>query len=137
MLDGTEVRGIAESVKGNSESLSGVHGRVDAVESQLAELRAIATDLQATTKQGMDSMVEQVRVVQGKSTEVGEYVNSNSQSLSGVHSRADALEARSIEIMNAISTLQGTVAQGVDNLNDGIKGLQVDVKTPIIVERLF
>ena len=137
LLDGTEMRGIAESVKENSESLSGVHGRVDALESQLAELRAIAADSRATMKQGMDSMVEQVRVVQGRLTEVGESVNSNSQSLSGVHARHDALEARSTEIMNALSTLQDTVDRGVDNLNDGIKGLQVDVKTPIIVKRLF
>ena len=137
LLDGTEMRGIAESVKGNSESLSGVHGRLDALESQLAELRAIAADSRATMQQGMDSMVEQVRVVHGKLTEVGESVNSNSQSLSGVHARHDALEANSTEIMNALSTLQGMVDRGVDNLNDGIKGLQADVKTPIIVKRLF
>ena len=45
LLDGIELRGIAESVKANSQSISVVDSRVDALESKMTELVGIVTTL--------------------------------------------------------------------------------------------
>ena len=56
LLDGTELKGIAESVNVNSEAISGVDGRVDGLESKVAELIGIVGTLQATIEQGMETL---------------------------------------------------------------------------------
>ena len=131
------MRGIAESVRDNSQSLSRVHDRVDGVESRLAELNGIVTNLEATVKQGIDGIAEGIRTVHGELQRIRESSNSNSDSLSGVHSRVDALESKSTELMSVVGTLQTAMHQGMDTLNEGIKSVHVDVKAPIIVKRFF
>ena len=56
LLDGTELKGIAESVNANSEAISGVDGRVEGLESKVAELIGIVGTLQATIEQDMETL---------------------------------------------------------------------------------
>ena len=56
LLDGTELKGIAESVNANSEAISGVDGRVEGIESKVAELIGIVSTLQATIEQDMEAL---------------------------------------------------------------------------------
>ena len=137
LLDETELRGIAESVRENSQSLSAFHGRVDGLESKLTEVNGIGANLQATVKQGIDSATHEIRTVQGELKGIRESSDSNSHSLSGIHSRVDAPESKSTELMSVVGTLQSAMDQGLDSLNEGIKSVHADVKTPIIVKRFF
>lgn len=63
LLDGTELRGIAESVKANSQSISVVDSRVDALESKMTELVGIVTTLQTGLEQGVNSLSEEIKNV--------------------------------------------------------------------------
>ena len=68
---------------------------------------------------------------------IAESVKAHSQSISGVQSRVDALESKVTELISIAGALQNTVESGIKNLNEEIKSVHVDVKTPIIVKRLF
>ena len=63
LLDGTELKGIAEAVKSNSESISGVDGRVDALDSKVTELSATVGTLQTLIRQDVDSLKEDLQNV--------------------------------------------------------------------------
>ena len=63
LLDGTELKGIAETVKANAQSISGVDNRVDALDSKVAELITIVGILQTSIRQDMDSLKEDLRNV--------------------------------------------------------------------------
>ena len=63
LLDGTELKGIAESVKANSQSIAAVDKRVDALDSKVAELIGIVGTLQTTMEQGLDSLNAQIKDV--------------------------------------------------------------------------
>ena len=63
LLDGTELKGIAETVKANSQSISGVDNRVDALDSKVAELITIVGILQTSIRQDMDSLKEDLQNV--------------------------------------------------------------------------
>ena len=56
LLDGTELKGMAESVNANSEAISGVDGRVEGLESKVAELIGIVGTLQTTIEQDMETL---------------------------------------------------------------------------------
>ena len=68
---------------------------------------------------------------------IAESVKAHSQSISGVHSRVDALESKVTELISVAGALQNTVESGIKNLNEEIESVHVDVKTPIIVKLLF
>ena len=68
---------------------------------------------------------------------IAESVKAHSQSISGVQSRVDALESKVTELISVADALQNTVESGIKNLSEEIKSVHVDVKTPIIVKRLF
>ena len=68
---------------------------------------------------------------------IAESVKAHSQSISGVQSRVDALESKVTELISIADALQNTVESGIKNLSEEIKSVHVDVKTPIIVKRLF
>lgn len=108
LLDGTELKGIGETVRGNAESISSVVGRVDALDSKVAELKG-----------------------------VGETVRANAESISGVASRVDALDSKVAELTGLLDTLQTALGRGIDGLNAQIKDVHADVKNPIIVKRFF
>lgn len=56
LLDGTELKGIAATVKGNSESIAGVNGRVEGLESKVAELIGVVSTLQSTIQQDLETL---------------------------------------------------------------------------------
>lgn len=56
LLDGTELKGITESVNANCEAISEVDGRVEGLESKVAELIGIAGTLQTTIEQDMETL---------------------------------------------------------------------------------
>ena len=68
---------------------------------------------------------------------IAETVKANSQSISGVHSRVDALDSKVTELINIVGALQTTMGQDMDSLNGKIEGVHTDVKDPIIVKRFF
>ena len=63
LLDGTELKAIAETVEVNSESIAGVDGRVDALDSKIADLIAMVGTLQTLIRQDVDSLKEDLRNV--------------------------------------------------------------------------
>ena len=68
---------------------------------------------------------------------IAETVKANSQSISGVHSRVDALDSKVTELINIVGALQTTMGQDMDSLNGKIEGVHTDVKAPIIMKRFF
>ncbi len=56
LLDGTELKGIAETVKANSQSISGVDSRVDALDTKVTELVSIVGSLQTAMEQDVDGL---------------------------------------------------------------------------------
>ncbi len=120
LLDGTELRGIAESVKSNSESLSGVNARVDGLEASLDRLNGMVGEFRAAVEERMVDVAGDIRGLRQELREMRE-------------SEAKA----AMETASALVTLQNGVDQGIERLDDGIRSVQADVKTPIIVKRFF
>ena len=56
LLDGTELKGIAETVKANSQSISTVDGRIDALDAKVTDLLEIVGALKSATGQDMESL---------------------------------------------------------------------------------
>ena len=108
LLDGTELKGVGETVRANAESISGVASRVDALDSKVTELKG-----------------------------VGGTVRANAESISGVAGRVDALDSRVAELTSLLDAMQTALGQSIDGLNAQIKDVHADVKTPIIVKRFF
>ena len=63
LLDGTELKGIAETVKANSQSIASVDGRVDGLDSKVTELIAMVGTLQTSIRQDVDSLKEYLQDV--------------------------------------------------------------------------
>ena len=68
---------------------------------------------------------------------IAETTQANSQSISGIHSRVDALDAKVGELISLVGGLQTTVGHSMDSLNGRIESVHADVKNPIIVKRLW
>ena len=68
---------------------------------------------------------------------IAKSVKGNSQSISVVDSHVDALKSKVTELINIVSALQSTMGKDMDSLKEEIESVHVDVKTPIIVKRLF
>ena len=68
---------------------------------------------------------------------VGETVRANAESISGVAGRVDALESKVAELIAVVGTLQTSIGQGIHGLKEDIQSVQADVKSPIIVKRLW
>ncbi len=65
LLDGTELKTIADTVTANSESISGVQGRVDTLESSVTELISLVRALQSTVEQGIQGLKDDIQRVHG------------------------------------------------------------------------
>lgn len=63
LLDGTELKGIAESVKANSKATSGVDSRVEALESKVGELLGIVGTLQTTIQQDITTLSGDIKSI--------------------------------------------------------------------------
>ena len=68
---------------------------------------------------------------------VAETVKANSQSISGVDNRVDALDSKVAELITIVGILQTSIRQDMDSLKENLQNVRTDVKTPIIVKRLF
>ena len=68
---------------------------------------------------------------------IAETVKANSQSISGVDSRLDALDSKVAELIAMVGTLQTSIRQAIGGLKEDLKSVHADVKTPRIVKRLF
>ena len=121
LLDGTELKGIAETVKTSSQSISGVDSRVEALDAKVAAVLEIGAHLLEGTE------------LKG----IAETVKTSSQSISGVDSRVEALDAKVTDLISIVGALQTAMGQDMDSLNEKIESVHADVKTPIIVKRLF
>ena len=65
LLDGTELKGIAEAVKANSQSISEVDSHIDALDAKVTELISMVGALQTTVEQSTNSLngrIESVHV---------------------------------------------------------------------------
>lgn len=139
LLDGTELKGIGETVRGNAESISSVVGRVDALDSKVAELKGVGETVRANAE-SISGVASRVDALDSKVAElkgVGETVRGNAESISGVSGRVDALDSKVAELTGLLDTLQTALGQGIDGLNAQIKDVHADVKNPIIVKRFF
>ena len=63
LLDGTELRGIAESVKANSQAISGVDSRVEALESKFSELIGVVGTVETAIQEGMNTLSGEIENV--------------------------------------------------------------------------
>ena len=63
LLDGTELKGIAETTQANSQSIAGIHSRVEALHVKVAELIDLVGALQTTVEQGTNSLSDRMESV--------------------------------------------------------------------------
>ena len=56
LLDGTELKAIAETVKENSRAISGIDGRIDALDTKVTELISAVASLQTAMEQDVDGL---------------------------------------------------------------------------------
>ena len=139
LLDGTELKGVGETVRANAESISGVAGRVEALHVKVAELKGVGETVRANRKsisgvsKRLDALDSKVAELKG----VGKTVRANAESISGVAGRVDALDSKVTELTGLLDALQTMLGQGIDRLNVQVKDVHADVKTPIIVKRFF
>ncbi len=68
---------------------------------------------------------------------IAETAKANSQSISNVDSRVDALDSKVAELIAMVGTLQTSIRKDVDSLKEDLQSVHTDVKNPIIVKRLF
>ena len=68
---------------------------------------------------------------------IADTVKENSQSISGVDSRVDTLDSKITELITNVGTLQTSIRQDMDSLKEDLQNVHADVRTPIIVKRLF
>ena len=68
---------------------------------------------------------------------IAETAKANSQSISNVDSRVEALDSKVAELIATVGTLQTSIRQDVDSLKEDLQSVHTDVKNPIIVKRLF
>lgn len=60
LLDGTELKGITETVKANAQSISAADGRINALDAKVTELLDIVGALQARMGQDMESLTGRI-----------------------------------------------------------------------------
>ena len=63
LLDRSELKGMAETVRANSLSLSAVDSRVESLDSKVTELISDVSTLQTSIRQDMDSLRESIQEV--------------------------------------------------------------------------
>ena len=139
LLDGTELKGIGETVRGNAELISGVASRIEALDSKVTELKGIEETVKGNAE-SISGVANRVETLDSKVTElkgVGETVRGNAEALSGVSGRVDALDSKVAELTGLLDALQTTLGQGIDGLNAKLEDVHVDVKAPKIVKRFF
>ena len=126
---------LRESEKRANASLQEAAGHVSEFASKASSILKGLEDAQATVAEVLQSGADLLDGTELKG--IAETTRANAQSLSGIHSRVDALDARVAELISMVGTLQSTVEQRTDSLNGRIESVHTDVKNPIIVKRLW
>ena len=128
----TELRDSEERA---NASLQEAAGQVSGFSAEAASILKGLEDAQAKVAEVLQSGADLLDGTELKG--IAEAVKANSQSISEVDSRIDALDAKVTELINMAGALQTTVEQSTDSLHGRIESVHVDVKNPIIVKRLW
>ena len=128
----TELRETEERVSANLQETAGQVARFAAeAASVLKGLEEAQAKVAAVLEIGAD-------LLDGTELKgIAETVKTSSQSISGVDSRVEALDAKVTDLISIVGALQTAMGQDMDSLNGKIESVHADVKTPIIVKRLF
>ena len=116
-------------------SLQEAAGNVSEFVAKAASILKGLEDAQATVAEVLQSGADLLDGTELKG--IAETTQANSQSISGIHSRVDALDAKVGELISLVGGLQTTVEHSMDSLNGRIESVHADVKNPIIVKRLW
>ena len=127
-----ELRKVEEEA---SASLQGSAGQVAQFTAEAAKVLKGLEDAQATVAEVLKIGAD---LLDGTALKgIAESVEANSQSLAAVDNRVDALDSKVVELIGIVGTLQSTMEQGLEGLNEQLKDVHADVKTPKIVKRFF
>lgn len=126
---------LRESEERANASLQEAAGHVSEFVAKASSILKGLEDAQATVAEVLQSGADLLDGTELKG--IAETTQANSQSITGIHSRVDALDARVAELISLVGALQTTVEQSTDSLNGRIESVHTDVKIPIIVKRLW
>ena len=128
----TELRETEEKANASLQDTAGQVARFTAeAASILKGLEEAQTKVAEVLKSGAD-------LLDGTELKgIAETAKANSQSISNVDSRVDALDSKVAELIAMVGTLQTSIRQDVDSLKEDLQSVHTDVKNPIIVKRLF
>ena len=128
----TELRDSEERA---NASLQEAAGQISGFAAEAATILKGLEEAQAKVSEALQSGADLLDGTELKG--IAEAVKSNSQSISGVDGRIDALDAKVTELVSMVGALQTTVEQSTNSLTGRIESVHVDVKNPIIVKRLW
>ena len=129
------LRELRESEERANASLQEAAGHVADFAAKASSILKGLEDAQTTVAEVLQSGADLLDGTELKG--IAETTRANSQSISGIHSRVDALDARVAELISMVDALQTTVEQSTNSLNGRIESVHTDVKNPIIVKRLW
>ena len=136
------VRDQLQALKELRESEEQANASLQEAARNVSEFAARATtilksleDAQATVAQVLQSGADLLDGTELKG--IAETTQANSQSIVGIQTRVDALDAKMAELISMVGTLQTTLEQGTNSLSGRIESVHNDVKNPIIVKRLW
>ena len=128
----TELR---DSEERTNASLQEAAGQVSGFAAEAASILKRLEEAQAKVAEVLQSGADLLDGTELKG--IAETVKANSQSLSGVDSRMDALDSKVTELISMVGALQSATEQSTNSLNGRIESVHADVKNPIIVKRLW
>ena len=126
---------LRDSEERANASLQEAAGHVSEFAAKASSILKGLEDAQASVAEVLQSGADLLDGTELKG--IAETTQGNSESISGIHSRVDALDARVAELIGLVGALQNTVEQSTDSLNGRIESVHIDVKNPIIVKRLW
>lgn len=130
-----ELKNLRQNEEQANASLQVAADKVGQFAIDAANILASLEDVQMKASKVLEAGAELIYATELK--EIAETVNANSQSITGVDERVNALESRLVEVADSLATLQARTEQGYSALNERLDAVHTDVKEPIIVKRLF
>ena len=126
---------LRESEEQANASLQEAAGNVSEFAAKATTILKSLEDAQATVAQVLQSGADLLDGTELKG--IAETTQANSQSITGIQTRVDALDAKMAELISMVGTLQNTLEQSTNSLSGRIESVHADVKNPIIVKRLW
>ena len=128
----TELRETEEKANASLQDTAGQVARFT------AEAASILKGLEDTQTKVAEVLKSGADLLDGTELKgIAETAKANSQSISNVDNRVDALDSKVAELIAMVGTLQTSIRQDVDSLKEDLQSVHTDVKNPIIVKRLF